>query len=300
MSPLRSLVFIPPSLQSSAILSSIEQMATQQGKSFAFIPDKATDQLLATPSADVCVYQEIDFAQLAGTAENWTLAVPNSSESCVSLYHTLHPDLPVSWALTHASAGIAAVHWLLDRGANILRFASEDTVEASEGVKDASRTLDELYSPWPIPLEKQWDWRAPLIATSDNYKLNPDGWLELTGRARHLLAGPYIYLPAGIWSVTIDIEVDIETGVPRFAFQWGGAALNKTVFSTLIRKSGRYQVRLDAVFDRPDAAHCIIATDAAQLQGFLKLGDVTLSYKSPLDQVSETAQTGIQPVGAHT
>lgn len=297
MPPLGSQVFIPPSLQSAAILSSIEQMAAQEGRTTAFIADKATDALVAAPVADICIYQEVDFAALSGRADNWTLAVPDAVDSCVALYNSLHPDLPVSWALTHGSAGVAAVHWLLNGGANILRFASDSKGTAiSSAVQEASDTLESLYNPWPVPVGKTWDWRAPLIATSDNYRLNTDGWLELSGRARHLLAGPFIYLPAGVWSLVLVIEVDVETGVPRLAFQWGGAALDKTVFSTLIRKSGRYQIRLDAVFDRPDAAHCIIATDAAQIQGYLKLGDVKLSYISPLG--SQASQPRVESVSA--
>lgn len=284
MPPLSPLVFVPLSMQSGAIIARIEEAAHAQGKTVEVVHDKATDELVASRSADITVYQIIDFEQMTTRGPQWTVVPPTKMDSCIAFYRVVQPDLPEHWALTHGSASACGVYWLSEGGAQMLRMDDLPASGDTPPMDTASKLLGDLYSQWPIPRGKSWDWRDAIIDTSSEYKTDHDGWVDLTGRARHILAGPFIFLQPGVWNIVMDVEVDVETGVPRFAFQWGGAALeNKTLFTTLIRNSGRYQVSLDTKITRPDAAHCMVATDAAQLQGFVRLNSLKLTYVSPLE-----------------
>ena len=283
MTALTPQVFVPPSLQSGEIIAHIHALAAQQGKSSAFVADKASDTVLAGQATDVTIFQELDFESLTPIGSDWTIALPSTLESCVAFFKMLQPDQPDHWALTHGSGAATAAYWLHSHGAQALAFDSLDSDPAAPDVSAAAKYLEDIYEQWPIPIAKSWDWREPLIASSPAYLPDQDGWVNLTGRARHVLSGPFIFLLPGIWKIEMDVEVDVETGVPRLAFQWGGAALEKTVFTTLLRRSGRYQVTLEAKITRPDAAHAMVATDAAQLQGFLRLKGMKLTYLSPLE-----------------
>lgn len=282
MTTLTPRIFIPLSMQSGAIYERLQQAVADQGLSCTFIAEKATDALVAAQQTDVCIFQELDFDLLTPDA-TWSVALPDSMESCIALQNSLHPDQPEHWALTHGSGAVAAAYWLRSHGAQVIQFQDLPTHKNATDLSVSAGQLASLYAQWPLVPRQSWDWRAPLIAASPAYTPDEDGWVNLTGRARHLLTGPFIFLLPGIWKIELDMDIDVETGVPRLAFQWGGAALEKTLFTTLIRKSGRYQVTLEAKISRPDAAHCMVATDAAQLQGFLRLRDMKLTYLSALD-----------------
>lgn len=282
MTRLTRRIFLPPSMQSGAILERVNALAAEQGRTATFIPGKADDTTPLDPSVDIAVYQELDFAALTPDAE-WTVAPPSALGSHVSFHKAMQPDQPDHWALTHGSAGAAGVQWLLDHGAQCLMPHGLEDAASDHPEPQNVGLLDSLYGTGAPVIGQSWDWREALIATSDAYRPDHEGWVNLTGRARHILSGPFMFLLPGRWRIEIEFDVDVETGVPRLAFQWGGAALEKTVFTTLLRKSGKYQVRLDAPVTRPDAAHCMVATDAAQLQGFLRLRSATLTYLGPLE-----------------
>lgn len=283
MPPLGPLVFVPFSLESHAVIARLQQMAADQGKTLEVTYDKVTDERIANLTSDITVFHDIDFGQFTQGGARWTVVPASSLASYLGFHRAMQPDQPEYWVRSHASGAAMGVVWLEASGAQVLRFADVPAGDTSSVSPESVKLLSDIFAEWPIPRGKSWDWRDAFIASSPEYKADQDGWVDLTGRARHILTGPYIFLPAGIWNVVMDFEVDVETGVPRFAFQLGGAALEKTLFTTLIRKSGRYQVSLDAKLDRPDAAHCMVATDAAQLQGFLRLGNLKLTYVSPLE-----------------
>ncbi|WP_292052402.1 MULTISPECIES: hypothetical protein [unclassified Brevundimonas] len=281
MNALSPLVFVPASMHSGAIVERLQALAAEQCLTAEFVAEKATDALVAAPTADVCIYQDIDFDLLHPDAR-WSVVLPRSMQDLIAIHKLLQPDQPDHWALTHGSGAAAGVYWLREHGAATIRFDDLPPAESDFDLSASTAELERLYVQWPLEPGQSWDWRAPLIATSPAYTPDHEGWVNLTGRARHILAGPFIFLMPGIWKIELDLDVDVETGVPRLAFQWGGAALEKTLFTTLLRKSGRYQVSLEAKITRPDAAHCMVATDAAQLQGFLRLRDMKLTYLSAL------------------
>ena len=281
MNALSPLVFVPASMQSGVLVERLHALAATQGLTSEFVAEKATDELIAAQTADVCIYQDLDFDLLHPDAR-WSVALPDSMEDLIAIHKLLQPDQPDHWALTHGSSAAAGVHWLREHGAEVIRFDDLTPAKIDVDLSASVAELESLYAQWPLVPGQSWDWRAALIATSPAYTPDHEGWVNLTGRARHILAGPFIFLLPGIWKIDLDLEVDVETGSPRLAFQWGGAALEKTLFTTLLRKSGRYHVTLEARITRPDAAHCMVATDAAQLQGFLKLRDMKLTYLAAL------------------
>lgn len=283
MVPAHRPIFLPPSWRAGYIRQAIETAAAEQGLSFQFVADRATDASVEGPASQITLYQQLDYDALTLGAADWLVVLPPGSEDCVRLFQTLHPDLGRSWAATHGSEGIAAALWLVEHGAQITTEGALRIGQASLKIEDphppSTTAAPELalYSSFGAPLGRTWRIDDSLAANSPNYVTDLAGWHDLTGRARHLLVGPHTFLPSGTWRIDIEFDVDVEQGKPRFLFEWGGAALERTRFSTIIRKSGRYQVALESHFARPDAAHCLIATDAAQLQSKFRLSSCALT-----------------------
>ena len=276
-------IFIPPSWQAGYIRQAIEVAAKEQGLSFHFVVERATDALINNAASQVTLYQQLDYDALTPGAANWLVVLPPGSEDCVRLFQTLHPDLGRPWAATHGSEGLAAALWLVEHGAQIVTEKTLEAIRAGLKIEppppENTTAAAELapYAGFGVPLGQSWRLNDSLVANSHNFVADADGWHDLTGRARHLLVGPHIFLPSGAWRIEIEFDVDVEQGRPRFLFEWGGAALERTKFSTIIKKSGRYQVALESRFSRPDAAHCLVATDAAQLQSKFRLSSCVLT-----------------------
>lgn len=84
-----------------------------------------------------------------------------------------------------------------------------------QAVSDAVALLD--------PAEPQAIWAPKLF--NYNSRIVPGGGsgdLDLTGRPRCLLAGPYIVLPAGRWRATYKLKFDQGGSCARFRVDWGG------------------------------------------------------------------------------
>lgn len=283
MPPLTPLVFVPLSLETGHFVARIEQLAAAQGKSVQVSYVKASDATVLDRTADVTIYHEVEYGAFTHGGPEWTVVPALSLDSYLGFFQTIQPDLPDHWSLTQASGAAAVAHWLEQTGGQVITFDDIPEADTAFVSRTTSKLMADMHGKAHHAPGTSWDWRDAFIATSPEYKPDENGWVDLTGRARHILTGPFIFIQPGIWNVVMDIEVDVETGVPRFAFQWGGASLEKTLFTTLVRKSGRYQVSVDAKISKLDAAHCLVATDAAQLQGFLRLDSFKLTYVSALD-----------------
>lgn len=266
-------IFIPPSWRAGTLRQAIEAAAAAQGLTVEFVPERATDALLLASQAQINVYQQLDFQALTPAAAHWTVVPPPGSEDAVRLFQTLHPDLGRAWAVTHGSEGLAAALWLTEYGAELvaednLRIG-ENLVEIAELAPTDQSAAPELapYAGFHVRTGREWSLDASLLANSPGLTTDSEEWHDLSGRARHLLIGPHIFLPAGEWRVDLEFDIDVEEGAPRLFLEWGGASLKRVGFTTIVRTSGTYQASLESRFDHPDAAQCLIATDAAQLQG---------------------------------
>lgn len=276
-------IFIPPSWRAGTIRKAIEAAAAAQGLNTHFFAERATDALLLNPTAQINIYQQLDFKALTASAARWIVVPPPGSEDAVRLFQTLHPDLGRAWAVTHGSEGLATALWLVELGAELV---TEDQLRIggalleSADIKPTDRlAASELsaYEGFHIPTGPTWSLGDSLLASSPELTTDFDKWHDLSGRARHLLIGPHIFLPAGEWRVDLEFDVDVEEGAPRLFLEWGGASQKRTGFTTIIRASGSYEASLENHFQHPDAAQCLIATDAAQLQSKFRFNSCKLT-----------------------
>ena len=114
-------------------------------------------------------------------------------------------------------------------------------------------------------------WSAGLmwLAGVERTSLN-DAPVDLTGRGRVLVFGPYMMLPPGQWRLTVVFDLDIGNAPVGLAFHWGieGSAVCEEVE---IGTSGRYRLHLDHAWIEPGSTQLHVSLPRAAFSGYFKL-----------------------------
>ncbi|MBK1970587.1 hypothetical protein JIX58_15305 [Brevundimonas diminuta] len=267
--------FVPISAETAPTVIAIQALANAHGRSLTILDERVSDELLLDQITDFVVIKQIDQKAFDPSRHNLTVILPEGSEAFVQDVANRHPDMPRSWWLIHASESIATCMWLDEAGARTLPAdsikidGSPLPLTTTDRFGHASELLlyRELHSRPHYP----YDVTAQTLAHSVNYHPDTTGWHDLSGRAAHLINGPFFFLPQGNWKVDLDFDVDCDGGHIRLFFEWGAPSGHRNNFESIIKKSGNYAVTLETYFDRPDAAHCLVATNASHLQGRMRL-----------------------------
>lgn len=97
-------------------------------------------------------------------------------------------------------------------------------------------------------------------------------WIDLTGRMRALIYGPYIRLPAGRWRIDVRVAVDPERAHVPLLFEWGSGGEFCRVM-TEVRHAGVYAISLDRIWTEADSAQLRIWNAHPVFQGRLSFED---------------------------
>ncbi len=104
----------------------------------------------------------------------------------------------------------------------------------------------------------------------------PAGEVELTGKMRTIMHGPYTPLPPGRWELAATVIIDTR-GTPLFlTFDWG----SEPDFARMMKRidrSGVYQVTLTRDWLEEQRCEFRILASAAHFDGHLKVVDVTVT-----------------------
>lgn len=269
------ILFVPLSTEASPTIIALRALCDRRGRSLEILDERATDERLAERTADIVVIKQLDLKAFTPAAHDITVVVPSGSDAFVEDLVRRHPDMSRPWCLIHGSEGIASCIWLSEEGAALVQAngftVDGDTLELEDTAKAGAAPELALYSGLQCRGGASFDITAQTIANSPNLAPDKDGWHDLSGRAAHVVCGPYFFLPKGSWKIDIDVDVDCQDGHVRLFFEWGSPSGHRTNFESILRESGRYAVTLETDFDRPDAAHCLIATNASHLQGRMRL-----------------------------
>lgn len=79
------------------------------------------------------------------------------------------------------------------------------------------------------------------------------GVLDITGRPRMLVWGPYLALPPGLWRAVIRFGMDAEAAGHQYRVDWGTRTACTSEYVTPGR-AGMYEIQLDWLFDQADAS----------------------------------------------
>lgn len=180
---------------------------------------------------------------------------------------------------------------VLDANAPSLSLPLLGEVAAAPGVQspmDAWRSL-EIYESLPPPIGAKANW--PLrafnypVMTAEGLVDTGRPEIDLTGRARTIVYGPYTYLSPGLWEVEVEVLVDPDGGASHLRFEWG-ANPEYVGSSASVTRSGVYSIRLQRFWPSVGPSEMRITTLQPHFHGHFELLSVTvrlLSEAPPVD-----------------
>ena len=104
--------------------------------------------------------------------------------------------------------------------------------------------------------------------------------IDLTGRARCLVHGPYVALPKGHWQATVRFSVDASACRHRLRFEWGPLAQFAS-FETSPGKPGHFAAQITHDFDEAALSELRLILPESSLAGFLTLEGVEIEMTEP-------------------
>ena len=174
---------------------------------------------------------------------------------------------------------------LLDANAPSLSLPLLGEVTASPSEKpaaDAWRSLD-IYESLPPSVGAKAKW--PLDAF--NFPImKPEGLvntgqpaIDLTGRARTIVYGPYTYLSPGVWEVEVTTMIDPDGGAAHLRFEWG-ANPEYVGSSASVSRSGVYSIKLRRFWPDVGPSEMRITTIQPHFHGRFELLSVNVRLVS--------------------
>lgn len=152
-----------------------------------------------------------------------------------------------------------------------------------------------MFDHLPVAAGASANWAPHWFTYSDAVKGARDTqWIDLTGRMRPLVFGPYIDLPAGRWRADVRFAVDPERGHAPLLFEWGSGN-DYCRIMTDVERSGVYGIQLDRIWTEHGAAQLRIWTAHPVFEGLLsfqscrvtRVSDDDPSLPTPTDHIVE-------------
>lgn len=243
--------------------------ADQGDPQHVFVTEDAALALAADPSAIIAILPE-----------------PETAPDAVAQVHGLHAPHSVWHASTllARATDLARNHAIvtatdLGRNPRLLRLFGDMEVVPPKSIAEASRqpavaAAFSLYRDGGLAEATPIPWSEKLFVYDDKSSRDWPEWgvLDVTGRPRMLVWGPYVALPAGIWRAVIRFSVDTSAAGRQFRIDWGTrtACISEYVTPGL---QGQYEIALDWAFEEADAAEIrVILTEGCFTGTFIFQG----------------------------
>lgn len=156
---------------------------------------------------------------------------------------------------------------VLDANASSLRLPLLGEVAAAPGAgvsTEAWHSLD-IYKSLPPSVGAEADWPLSVfnypIMTSEGLFDTGKPLIDLTGRARTIVYGPYTFLTSGLWEVEVKMMIDPDGGRSHLRFEWGSNP-DYVGSTATVSRSGVYSIRLQRYW--PTIGHSEMRVKAIQ------------------------------------
>lgn len=219
---------------------------------------------------------------------------------------SLDPSMPAtSDDLTARSHGLVEADAAARLGASVLNTARYQLtlpvlglVERPEGERYlihplASASPLSMFETLPVAPGAEAAWAPHWFAFAPGAEPSDGGpWIDLTGRMRAIVYGPYIHLPAGRWRADVRFSVDPEKAHVPLLFEWGSGSEFCRIM-TEVHHSGSYSISLDRIWPEAEAAQLRIWNAHPVFQGrmtfdhcrVVRIAEDDPSPPTPIDRI---------------
>lgn len=277
-------VFVGPSVFTDAWLEAIAVTVSEKGWLLERSEDQATEEKRATNSVRICVtWQEFRYSEFS------TRIVIGGSVSAVT--EALSVELTHTARQRQASQRLAELRAVMSV-ADMSYEASRETITVPEVgmIRRASVATPRAYScviTDAPPFEAEnWSWDMFEIGGS-RVSLERDRlFIDLTGRSRFLIYGPYVGLEPGRWTATLRFTIESRRSVP-LAFYWGSTP-DEELLEIEILEPGVYEINITHTLSDPKAVEFRIYLQRAMFAGSMVLEGLSV----------KRADTAVGPEGS--
>lgn len=255
-------IVLTPSSDDAAWRQAIEQAATDAGRRYRQANDGAGD-----PGAgELWVTEDAAVVEAHGAKPIVVLMPrPDTSPEAVATALDTYPPHSVWHASRLLARAVDQDHRIIVSGATLSRL-SPGPIELANGMKitppragdvepvrPAVRAALALFADGaPRPgVEAAWSERIFQYDPKASRNWDAAGQLDITGRPRILIYGPYLALPSGRWRTSIRFAVDQQAAKRAFRIDWGTQTAFVSAHVTPL-EAGVYEVDLE--HDWPEAA----------------------------------------------
>lgn len=137
-----------------------------------------------------------------------------------------------------------------------------------QGARSAVESPLSIYADLPPKPGVSAHWPPHIFSYQLEAFIDGSPVIDLTGRPRMLLHGPYAFLPTGRWRADIRFAVDPEGGAAPLRIQWGKDGDFATSQFRVVQ-AGEYSVSLEHDWNEPAPGQVVIWLTEAAFRGHL-------------------------------
>lgn len=288
-------ILVLPSRREAGWRSALAEAAASKGWRWLDVID-ATEVALAEGENTLMVASVCDPS--AGGA--WTV-LQGSVADC-SAAKSGPEEVEAYWA---PATRLAIASELAERGAVILDAYAEQVDIPGFGLIQFSQTAEtvcpkettsghplHIYQQVPPAIGAEAEWGPALYRRPiGDPAAGQPSVIDLTGRGRIIIHGPYIDLPPGAWRIEAEFLMDPEGQHTRLRFDWGVHPDFKTV-SAVLTVPGRYAIELDKEWRERGPAQFRVWVDHGAFQGKLELARTRVLRIARVEPDDPTSEVG--------
>lgn len=280
-------IVLTPSVDDAAWWQAISDAVSSGG--FRFIDARGVTSISDDP---VAIYVTDDAAVALATEGSEVVGIipdPETAPDAVADIYSVTPPTD-AW---HASLLLARAFSLrnghsiitaqdLARRPRLLRlFGNLDVVPPSSTAEASRRpalaTALSIYR-HPELIEMSIPWSERLFIYDDKSSRNQSEWgvLDITGKPRMLVWGPYLALPTGHWRALIRFAVDADAARHTYRVDWGTQTDCVSAYVTP-RAPGIYEAELDWDFSEPAPSEIRLILTEGSFMGTLMFQGIKVS-----------------------
>lgn len=134
-----------------------------------------------------------------------------------------------------------------------------------------------IYRDGPPQPGSKHPWRPSTFVLDPKHRASPSGdiCIDLVGRARCLIHGPYVALPAGRWKAVVRFAVDEAACGHRLRFEWGSHD-SFTSLESIVGRPGHFQAELTHIIAQSSLSEFRLILPESSLGGVLTFEGVDI------------------------
>lgn len=222
----------------------------------------------------VVISSDVNWATLFPPSACWLITGGDLPE-----FSTHSPSLIDRHAVFQSSIGLVVATHLLERDATLVEPRTRELNVPGVGLVEPMAMVDPVERRSPLGVYKSLPpqigavatWPAELFSFSEAAFEPGEPDIDLTGRARIVVHGPYLHLPPGRWKATVQFTVEVLSQAPKLRVEWGSAP-SFAAFETEVSESGVYELSLEHEWLAPGPAQVVVWLAQPIFEGRLIFG----------------------------